>query len=207
MPFVLIDRYFPDLDCDYVVSDNFGGAYRATEHLIILGHIRIAFSHTAFGTPVTTSVRSRLQGYQQALETYGLPYDESLIAVYDDADGSDNPYHELLARPNRPTAIFTTIPDLIHPIMATANNLGLQIPDDLALVTFDDLQFAPYLNPPLTTIAQSCQKMGEQAASLLIRRIRGQRGPTDQINIPTKLIVRESCGAKVRVRAQISANI
>ena len=79
LPIVLVDRCFPDLDTDYVVADNFTGGYRATEHLLILGHRRIGFVYTNISTLNITSLNQRWSGYKAALDDYGLQYDASLV--------------------------------------------------------------------------------------------------------------------------------
>jgi DNA-binding LacI/PurR family transcriptional regulator/DNA-binding transcriptional regulator YhcF (GntR family) len=204
IPFVLIDRYLPDLDADYVVSDNFSGGYRATEHLIILGYSRISFCYSYTGTLATTSVRDRFEGYRKALEEYGLPYDESLVFEFPRrVKGLPDPYLEFLSRPNRPEAIFASLDNEAANLMKAAQQIGLRIPEDLALVGFDNLRFTAHSNPPLTTVAQSCRDMGVQAVDLIIKRIEGYRGPTRHIEIPVNLVVRESCGAKLRVRSAL----
>jgi GntR family transcriptional regulator of arabinose operon len=200
VPFVLIDRYFPDLQSDCVTSDNVGGGYRATEHLIILGHTRIAFCHASFGTLTTTSVRDRHIGYRKALEEYGIPYDEALVFQHDSAR-KHLPYVDFLSQPDRPTAIFTSHDHEAAEVIRAANQLGIHLPEELAVVGFDNVEFSAYMNPPLTTIAQPSRDVGLRAADLLISRIEGNRSPARHIEIPTNLVVRESCGVKGRIRA------
>lgn len=204
VPFVLIDRYLPGLDADYVISDNFSGGFRATEHLIILGYSRISFCYSYTGTLVTTSVRDRFEGYRKALEEYGLPFDESLIFEHPRLPkGSPDPYVEFLRRSDRPEAILTSVDNEAASLMKAAQQVGLRIPDDLALVGYDNLRFTVHSNPPLTTVAQSCREMGAQAVDLIIKRIDGQRGPKRHIELPVNLVIRESCGVKLRVRAAL----
>jgi DNA-binding LacI/PurR family transcriptional regulator len=200
VPFVLIDRYFPDLESDYVTSDNLGGGYRATEHLIILGHTRIAFCHPSFGTLTTTSVRDRYLGYRKALEEYGIPYDDSLLFQSDRTRGFA-PNVEYLSQPNRPTAIFTSHDHEAAQVFRAAIQLGIRLPEELAVVGFDNVEYSAYLNPALTTIAQSSRDVGLRAADLLISRLEGSRAPVQHIEVPTNLVVRESCGVRGRIRA------
>jgi GntR family transcriptional regulator, arabinose operon transcriptional repressor len=203
IPFVLVDRYFPDLDSDYVVADNLGGGYRATEHLLILGHRRIGFVYAHGGTLQTSSVRDRWLGYRKALEVYGLPYDETLVFQNSPQleSSSRGPYDQLLSRPDRPSAIFAVNDFEALTLLRVAQRCGLRVPEDLALVGFDDLNFTAQLSPPLTTVAQPYLDLGSRAGHLLINRIEGQIGDPKHIVLPTNLIVRESCGARVRVRA------
>jgi DNA-binding LacI/PurR family transcriptional regulator len=204
VPFVLVDRYFPDLDSDYVVADNLGGGYRATEHLLILGHRRVGFVYSSKGTLLTTSVRDRWQGYRRALLEYGQHYDEQLVFQWPDRSNADSvgTSDQLLLREGRPTAIFAVSDSVALELLQAAQRVGLRVPEDLALVGFDDLSFAAHLSPPLTTVAQPRMDLGLRAGHLLINRIEGQGNLPRHIELPTSLIVRESCGARLRVRRQ-----
>jgi len=202
MPVVLVDRYLPDLDTDYVTPDNTGGGFRATEHLIILGHTQIGFVYGSIGTLMTTSVRDRYEGYRKALRTYNLSDDESLMAqlppsCVPDAGGN---YDRYLSLPGRPSAIFAANDDIALQLMQSARRLGLRLPEDLAIVGFDDLRFAAHLSPPLTTVAQPRMDVGMRAGNLLINRIEGRDGPKQHIELPTSLVVRASCGARLLAR-------
>jgi GntR family transcriptional regulator, arabinose operon transcriptional repressor len=209
VPFVLVDRYFPDLDSDYVVADNHGGGYRATEHLLILGHRRVGFVYSSTGSMLTTSVRDRWQGYRRALLEYGQIYDEQLVFQWparsntDSIDVSDH----LLLRENGPTAIFAVNDAIALELLQAAQRVGRRVPEDLALVGFDDLSFAAHLSPPLTTVAQPRMDLGLRAGHLLINRIEGQGNLPRHIDLPTSLIVRESCGARLRVRRQNNPSV
>jgi len=204
VPFVLVDRYFPDLDSDYVVADNIGGGYRATEHLLILGHSRVGFVYASYASLLTTSVRDRWQGYRRALHEYGQPYDEALVLQW--AEGSEigrpGASEQFLLREGRPSAIFAVNDAVALELLRATQRLGLRVPEDLALVGFDDLNFAAHLSPPLTTVAQPRMDVGLRAGHLLINRIEGQGVSPRHIELPTSLIVRESCGARLRVRRQ-----
>lgn len=205
LPLVLVDRYIPELDTDYVVSDNVGGAYRATEHLIILGHHRIAFAYSNAANFQTTSVRDRWQGYRKALAHYNLGYDESL--VFPDLplplSGVQNEYDRLILKADRPKAFFAVNDSVALGLLQAAQRNDLPIPEELALVGFDDLSFAAYLTPPLTTVSQPRMEIGIRAANLLINRIEGQTGPTEHVELPTNLLVRASCG----VRQHLEQNV
>ena len=204
VPFVLVDRYFPDLDSDYVVADNHGGGYRATEHLLILGHRRVGFVYSGKGSLLTTSVRDRWQGYRRALLEYGQLYDEQLVFQWPDRSNADpaGASDHLLLREGGPTAIFAVNDAVALELLQAAQRVGLRVPEDLALVGFDDLSFAAHLSPPLTTVAQPRMDLGLRAGHLLINRIEGQGNLPRHIDLPTSLIIRESCGARLRVRRQ-----
>jgi GntR family transcriptional regulator, arabinose operon transcriptional repressor len=207
IPFVLVDRYFSDLDSDYVTTDNLGAGYRVTEHLIILGHTRIGFVHSYWGTQATTSVRDRQSGYVKALREYDLVFDETLIFQEPAPSTASDPFRDYLVRPDRPTAIFASTDHVAVGLMQSAQRNGLRVPDDLALVGFDNLEFTAALNPPLTTVAQTFSDIGYQAANLLMSRIEGLGGPPRHIEVPANLIVRESCGARLRVRARAAIRV
>src|SRR3954466_4736600 len=209
VPFVLVNRYFPDLDSDYVVADNHGGGYRATEHLLILGHRRVGFVYSSKGSLLTTSVRDRWQGYRRALLEYGQSYDEQLVFQWPDQSNADpaNTSDHLLLREGGPTAIFAVSDSVALELLQAAQHVGLRVPEDLALVGFDDLNFAAHLSPPLTTVAQPRMDLGLRAGHLLINRIEGQGNLPRHIDLPTSLIVRESCGARLRVRRQNNPSV
>lgn len=206
IPLVFVDRYLSEVAVDYVGADNRAGGYRATEHLIILGHRRIGFIFLAEETLETTSsVRERWQGYCEALQKYGVPYDSSLvIADTDPKYASTLPgIHEFLQRPDRPGAIFAVNDLVALDVMQAAHVLGLRIPQDLALVGFDNELFAARITPPLTTIAQPFFDVGLRAGSLLVNRIEGNTSAPKHIELPANLLIRESCGAQLHVlRAQ-----
>ncbi len=202
-PLVLIDRYMPTVQTDYVGVDNYNGGYRATEHLCILGHKRIGLAHLRVGGLATSSVHDRWRGYRQALQDYGLVYEDELILP--------GPNYGLLAQDNRPTAIFAINDDSALELLKVARAQGLRVPEDVALVGFDDLTHASLATPPLTTVAQPRVEMGVRAGHLLIDRIEGQAGASQagavkHIELSTHLVVRESCGAKLRVRDLARAN-
>ncbi|HVU12226.1 MAG TPA: GntR family transcriptional regulator [Phototrophicaceae bacterium] len=201
LPFVLIDRYFPDLDADSVTDDNLGGGFRLTEHLIILGHRRIAFCYPSFGSLKTTSVRDRYAGYCRALAEYGIPLDESLVFQCDYTHKVKD-YEAFLAREGRPTAVIGSNDYEAAEVIHAAQHLGLTLPDDLAVVGFGNIGFAAYISPRLTTMAQADQDVGRRAADLLISRIEGMGGVARRIELPMQLLVRESCGARQRVKTR-----
>ncbi|QBD77805.1 GntR family transcriptional regulator [Ktedonosporobacter rubrisoli] len=195
-PFVLVDRYLPELDCDYVISDNIDGGYRVTEHLLILGYKRIAF--VSWTSLLTTSVRDRCTGYRKALQEYQRPYDEALVFIA--TPGIQNFYDNIVTGENRPDAIFAVNDGTALGLLQAAERHQIKAPEELALVGFDDLSYTALLRTPLTTVAQQRADMGMRAANLLINRIEGQlMGPAKHIELPTRLIVRQSCGARLRV--------
>ncbi|MBN9391055.1 MAG: GntR family transcriptional regulator [Chloroflexi bacterium] len=205
VPVVLVDRYLSDLNLDHVVSDNFTGSYRITEHLILQGYERIGFVHAINCWLLTTSTRDRWRGYCAAMEDYGLPVDDSLSLHTGTPNkwrvlpDKPNAYDEYILRPNRPEAVVTCNDYLALSLLQAANRSNIKVPEELALVGFDDLPFAAHLNCPLTTVAQPMVEMGIRAANLIINRIEGDNGPTQHIELLTSVIVRESCSARMRL--------
>lgn len=201
IPFVLIDRYFPDLECDRVTADNFAGAYRATEHLIILGHTQIAFLYDSLADLRTSSVNDRYAGYRQALNDYHIPFDQELIVQIEKPknDGLSDPFIQLLQKPNRPNAIFAVNDFLAIRLLQAARRCGIRVPHELALVGFDDVTLSAHISPALTTVGQPRVEIGFSTGNLLLNRIEGYDGPYTHTVLPTNLIVRESCGARLRV--------
>jgi len=210
-PFVLVDRYLSDLDSDYVTSDNVGGGYRATEHLLILGHRRIGFAHGSLGNLLTTSVRDRWEGYRKALYEYHQPYDEALIynlCADKKGDAAAMTFDDIIASPDCPGAFIAVNGSTSLGLFGAAQRHGVRIPEDLALVCFDDLQYMAHMDIPLTTIAQQSIEMGLHAGSLLVNRIERQiSGAPRHIKLPTNLIIRQSCGARLHIARESSVSI
>jgi GntR family transcriptional regulator of arabinose operon len=198
------------LDCDHVVVDNSGGGYRAVEHLIILGHSRIAFLHQTRAGFKTTSVRDRYLGYRKALDDYGLSFEEAWVASLEDEDMSPGGRNipascvRYLQRSDRPDAVFAANDTVAIGLISAAASLGVHVPDELAVIGFDNLSIAAQVHPPLTTINQPRVDIGVRAAQLLIDRIEGNNGPPESIVLPTNLVVRDSCGARRRARSRSS---
>ncbi len=186
-------------EIDSVSVDNIAAARLATEHLTGLGHRRIGF----LSGPLRTSSRlHRFEGYCAALAAAGLPFDPALIwegemaPGYGDVEGAElgrRGVGSLLQVADPPTAIFTINDMYALGAYAGARDAGLTIPDDLSIVGFDDILFAPLASPPLTTIRHPLRDMLDLAVPLLIRRVEGQAdGPAEHLTIEAELIVRGS---------------
>jgi LacI family transcriptional regulator len=195
MPFALFARYIEGVDADYVGADNLRGAELATEHLLTLGHQRIAF----VGGPAHSSARrDRVQGYCKALMRRGLPIDPALqLTSPTTREGGHQAIRALLERSDPPTAVLC-----YNDIVAFGVLLGLQksgrIPGrDVAVVGFDDIAEAALSQPALTTIAIWPRQIGEEAARLLLECIAAPDAASRQVILGTRLIVRDSCGAAV----------
>jgi LacI family transcriptional regulator, galactose operon repressor len=194
VPFVLVDRSVAGLEADLVQGDSVAGARRLVEHLIALEHTRIAM---VTETNDISTARDRLQGYRDALAAAGIPLSEELVAetIAIDPGNAFEATRRLLELPERPTAIFAVNNIAGLGVVEAARAHGLSIPDDLALVCFDDLENASRLSPFLTVMAQPAETFGTIATQLLLDRIAGQVGDRRRVVVlPADFIVRESCG-------------
>lgn len=200
VPLVLVDRYLRGLPTSYVTSDNFGGGLRATQHLLSLGHRRIAFL-SWFDSAIT--MEHRREGCHRALVEAGIEADPALewtVEGYPDIDITALAAY--LQITPRPTAIFAANDQLALAAQRVARSLKISIPENLALVGFDDLEISAQLDIPLTTIAQPAFEMGRAAGEMVICKIKDQSHLIEQHILPTKLILRQSCGGQKECRAE-----
>jgi LacI family transcriptional regulator len=199
VPFVLIDRSISGIEADVVQGDSIDGARQATTHLIELGHTRIA--HITEPQEVSTA-RDRLRGYTEALAAAEIPFDPSLVEEATGATmyGGYQATKSLLRRDERPSAIFAVNNLAAVGAVRAIRESGLLVPDDIAVVCFDDIELAALLCPFLTVMAQPAETFGTLAAQLLLERIDG-RAPERRrrVVLPADLIVRESTGAGAAV--------
>ena len=188
--------YTPDTpDICAVNCDDFTGARLATEYLIHLGHRRIG--HLA-GIPSVATTAPRREGYLSALRAAGIMTDLSLIETTDLArPGGYAAMHRLLEnhRENPPTAIFAANDLCAQGALDAINEFGLRVPEDIALVGFDDSVLASMMQPPLTTIKMPIYEMSKLAVQMLIALVEGQEIAQRQPVLPVSLTVRHSCGA------------
>jgi LacI family transcriptional regulator, galactose operon repressor len=189
---VAMDRDYPDLDMDVVISDNLQGGKLATQHLIELGHKRIGC--IAGPSKVNLSAQ-RVTGYIQTLEKAGLAVDQNLIISGDfHPESGHEAAIKLLAMQNPPTAIFACNDLMAIGALRAGLELRLSIPQDLAVVGYDDIELASYTTPPLTTIRQPKKDMGLAALKFLLGRIHSEQSSPQRASLPVSLIVRGSCG-------------
>lgn len=190
-PVVVIDPNIDEPECHAVIATNYAGALAVMDYLIGLGHRRIGFIG---GRPELKSAIQRLQGYQDGLRKAGIPLDPDLIQNGDyTQEAGFVGAQRLLHLPNPPTAIFAANDQTAFGVIQAARQMGLEVPQDLSVVGFDNLPETAYFNPPLTTVDQSIDKMGYVATEILIGLIRGESPDSLLYEIPTRLIIRESC--------------
>lgn len=170
MPTVLLDSYVADRSLPSVVPDEVTGGYEATKYLIENGHKRIGFINNTDAIPAT---RGRLLGYRRALKEYDIPFDQTLVtAAYTDQAGGHDAAMRLFNRPERPSALFCFNDRMAMGAYDALRKLNLAIPDDVAVVGFDDQEIiAAHLYPPLTTMALPHYEMGKWAVSYLLKLI------------------------------------
>ena len=183
----------------YTVStdDNTAPAERLTRHLIGLGHTRIA--HISYGGLEYQGADERFQGYRQALAEAGLLYDPALLREGDYSAASGfTAMTSLLDAHTDFSAVFISNDTVALGAMAALRGRGLRIPEDVAVVGYDDIPVAAYAAPPLTTVHSPAREHGRLAGEMLIKLIRGEAVAMGRVQLGLELIIRESCGAKLQ---------
>jgi LacI family transcriptional regulator/LacI family repressor for deo operon, udp, cdd, tsx, nupC, and nupG len=190
IPIVCIDRGI-SADVDIVVVNNREGAFNAVEHLIKRGHKRIAYIS---GLPNIATSKFRKQGYLEALKKYNIPFHKELIMYGDSKHVSGKMLSsKLLDLKNPPTALFTGNNLITLGALETIHSRGLKIPDDIAIIGFDDMPWSISLNPPLTAVRQPGYEIGKRSAELLFQRIDDPNRESVKLELKTKLMIRKSC--------------
>ncbi|MBN3965095.1 substrate-binding domain-containing protein [Pseudomonas gregormendelii] len=175
--------------------DNRAAAKAMTEHLIELGHRRIGLIKGPKSSPLT---RDRVAGYQDALNQAGIEADPALVCHGDfSLKAGDDGAAAMLALPDRPTALFCENDEMAIGALKRIRQSGLRVPEDISLVGFDDIPFAAYCDPPLTTISQPAEAFGQRAVELLIALIEKKPLAERHVVLPFELTLREST-ARVR---------
>jgi DNA-binding LacI/PurR family transcriptional regulator len=189
VPIVLINNQRRGEFMHSVMIENVEASRQATQHLIGLGHRRIAYLGDQFGYQSDTE---RFAGYRRALEQAALPFLPELVVHGDGKpEGGVKAMAFLLGLPQAPTAVFCYNDMSALGALRCIHESGLRVPEDISLVGFDDLFFASYTQPPLTTVRQPRQRMGLLAMEILLKLMSGQDS-TDTIEVPAELIVRDS---------------
>lgn len=188
---VLVDEDVPGTSVPKFVVDNFGGGYQATRHMIRHGHRRIAHITGPVGL---TSVDYRLEGYRQALRDAGVPLDDRLVkpgTYFDVGQHVARAFRELRDLPDPPTAIVATSDALALAVYQVARECSLNVPEDISITGFDDLPYASFLDPPLTTVRQPTVELGQHAVRALLDKGRAAEPVSP---LPVQFIERGSVG-------------
>ena len=195
-PVVVLDRDVPDVDVDMVRADSEYGAYQLAKHLISFGHQRITI--LAGPQSVSTAV-DRVNGFCRAYTEFGLdPCDTQVIwGNYTQESGYEMAQKALAARP-LPTALFAANNFVAIGALRALKEQNFRIPEDISMVAFDDIPLAFTIEPFLTVATQPAREMGKQAVRLLLERIREDAGrPSEQVILPTGMIIRTSSGENI----------
>jgi LacI family transcriptional regulator, galactose operon repressor len=196
LPCVGVDVQLDGPATEFVMSDNVDGARQAVRHLYELGHRRIA---TVTGMLERRPGIDRLRGYRAALQDAGLAYRDEYVSYGDFYFESGRAATErLLALPEPPTAIFAGADLTALGAIRAATEVGVRVPEELSVVGFDDIQIAPHVNPPLTTVRQDKVGLGRAAAGALIALIEGATERPALVTLPVELVARGSTAAPPR---------
>lgn len=182
-------EYGGGIGIPYVTIDNEEASYRAVKHLLQMGHKKIALMNT---DEKFLYARERKMGYQRALEEQGIEMNENYIFYTKDLgfENGQQAMKKILNIKDRPTAVFAVSDLLAIGALKEINSSGMNVPDDMAVVGFDKIDFSNMTNPTLTTVAQPMYKMGTTAAKMLIEKIRGNK--VDSVVLDFELVIRES---------------
>lgn len=191
IPVILIDRAINGIDCDVVLVDNLNASYSAIEHLINKGHRRIGIIS---GPEKIYTAKERLKGYYRVLEDYNIKLEEELVKHGDyEIESGFVLLSELLDSGNPPTAIYVTNYEMTLGAIMALNDRNMKVPEELSFIGFDNIELAKVVKPALSVVVQPMQEIGETAAMLLIKRLKG-----DKTNYPvmyrlkTNLLINES---------------
>jgi len=196
-PFIVTWTTVENKSVPFIGFDNHRAAYRMTDHLIDLGHRRIGM--ICGETALSDRAKQRLEGYRQCLKERGIPFAQDLVIrrPYTFVDGKEAVWRMLALSPP-PTAIFCANDILAIGAAHGIQEHGLDVPADVSVAGFDDLGFASYISPPLTTVRVPAREMGQRAAEALLKAI-GEGGPVSaRYVLDTDIIIRESTAPYVR---------
>jgi len=193
-PYVFVYRLFNGSYANSVIMDDAFGARLAVEHLINLGHRRIAFIAGPQGWEAS---KERLEGYRAVLAENKLPYDPALVETGNwEVQSGYQATKNYLSMPDKPTAIFAANDFMALGAIYAIQDAGLNAPNDVAVVGYDDREFASFSKPTITTVCPPSFEMGQKVAQLILDRIENQTEVETPVRVPGRLIVRESCGSK-----------
>src|SRR3954469_5776044 len=192
IPVVLLDRFVEGVALDQVGCDNEQPTARLVEHLADLGHRRIAM---AIGIPGLSTTDERVRGYRLALERAGIDFDPALVAEGgSQRDQARSAMHTLLDLPKPPTAVVSGNNFMTIGLLRAIAERGLTVPDDIALVAFDDFEWADLFHPRLTVIRQPTTELGSRAVELLLSRLADPDRPIRTERLEATFVHRDSCG-------------
>lgn len=191
IPVVLIDRVVKNIDCDVVLVDNLNAAYDAVEQLIIRRHKRIGI---ICGPKDIYTTQERLKGYIRAHEDYAMEIDYSLVKYGDyEIESGYNLLLELVDMNLPPTAVFVTNYEMTLGVIMAINERNIHIPEELSLIGFDNIQMARVIKPSLSIVVQPMKQIGETAAEILLKRMKGDNSDFPSLyRLKTKILLKDS---------------
>ncbi|OOQ56807.1 substrate-binding domain-containing protein [Mucilaginibacter pedocola] len=200
MPVVLFDRHLPKVSTDFVEIDNLFSTYNATMHLVQRGYKNIAYITFA---SQQTQMQDRMQGYKDALKESGLKPSALEITFDQNDDLIMGPINTFLKKNKNIDAIFFGTNHVGTCGLKVINNLGLKVPDDLAIISFDDYDVFKLFSPPVTAIAQPIEAIADSVITVLLNKLNtsSQHISSQSIVLKTELLMRDSSKSKVSVTA------
>lgn len=210
IPVVLFDRSSEDINVPQVITDNYRGGFKVTEHLILNGCRRIAYLSSS---PNLSTSQDRMRGYKDALRRHKIPFDPGLVLISENGhdrarDGKNSQLYNLLRSNERPDGIFASVEKLAITAYHFCNDLNIDIPGQVKVVCFANLETAAMMAPPMTTVVQPAFEMGREAAGILFRMIEKRPiGVKERRNVlEVTLVERESSrNTGTRVSEQVQA--
>ncbi len=195
-PFVLVDRIYPEKETNYVLVDNFVGVQKATEHLLNLGRRKIGFITVE---PGLEAMRQRLLGYQETLKQFNIKPKNAFVKELSNLDYKfqiKDALEDLVRFPNRVDSIIFSTHYLTSLGLRELRRLNINVPNEVAIVSFDERGAFDLVDPPITSIKQPGSEIGELSVDILIDEIQGNKNVVDKTRmLEPFLIVRKSCGA------------
>jgi len=192
IPLVFFDRAIDEIDAAKITTDDYESSFNATRHLIDCNCRKIAYLSISNSLSINTK---RMAGFRAAMEKYGIEFnDNSIINCSNNVEENNKLFVKLLKTDSRPDGIIASVEKLIAPIYAMCNELQVKIPDDLKILCFSNLQYAPILNPALTTVTQPAFEIGKMAARVLFKALdkRSFDAKKESIELPSQLYKRKS---------------
>jgi len=193
-PFVLIDRCYPELESNYVGEDNEGGAFQATNQLVKTGRKRIGFVTLLTGLEV---IHQRLAGYQLSMKENGLPFKDEwsreLEYEYTESDMLEH-IKSMVQAPSNIDGIVFANHFLAASGMRALKEMNIRVPEDVALVSFGQMNAFDLVNPPVTAIIQPVDELGDRAVEILLENLSGKNTRIEHVILNNRLEIRKSCG-------------
>ncbi|MGB0526065.1 MAG: LacI family DNA-binding transcriptional regulator [Flammeovirgaceae bacterium] len=197
IPLVFFDRISEDMDTHSVIVDDFGGSFKATEHLLAIGCKRIAHLEGPQNLMIS---QNRMDGYLEALKKHNVEYNTDLVLVCDGGpEEGVKAMNQLLDLPNPPDGVFANNDLVAIGAMSAIKARGLRIPEDVAVIGYSDWMVASVMEPSLTSVKQPGYEMGRVATEILLNQINnpGEEYDLDSKILETELIIRDSSNRKV----------